>query len=252
MIPAGTNVCEILLVSTTGTWTTNFRIGAGVSGDATVSATFRQPQIDAGTTRTAYQRVTTAFDVTEAGQRDCYGVRTDGIDDRYATANAVNLSTTGQVTVWCALRSRTSTPIGAIFNTPNAATNDALLADNRFDNSYGADIRLDDSNRILAHTGTITKPAYSIVRGRYNLAASGSARMRLFVNGTENVIFANFGTMTRTAFLNEVIHLFARSNGTQPANIDFYGGIIAGGGYSLAIEERVDRLLSRITPTVNL
>jgi hypothetical protein len=74
----------------------------------------------------------------------------------------------------------------------------------------------------------------------------------MFVDGVENVTVATFGTMSRTTFLDSVLHLFARSNGTQPASVDFFGGIIAGGGYSLATEQRIDRLLSRITPTVNL
>jgi hypothetical protein len=38
-------------------------------------------QLELGSTATPYQRVTTAFDVTEAGVRDCYYLRDDGVDD---------------------------------------------------------------------------------------------------------------------------------------------------------------------------
>jgi hypothetical protein len=242
--PAGTNAASIQTAEGTDLVS---------SGDSTKGVYLWGAQLELGSTATAYQRVTTAFDVTESGQRDCYGVRTDGVDDRYATAGNVNLSTTGQVTVWAALRSRTSSPTGTIFSTTLATTVDSFLRDNRLlDNNYGSDINLDDSNRILSYTSTVTKPAINVVRCRFNLQLSGVDRVRMFVDGVENVTVATFGTMSRTTFLDSVLHLFSRSNGTQPASVDFFGGIIAGGGYSLATEQRIDRILSRITPTVNL
>jgi hypothetical protein len=230
---------------TTTSGVTNYA-GDGVSG---VSAL--RPQMELGSTATAYQLSTTAFDVTESGQRDCYGVWADGADDRYATANAVNLSTTGQLTLWAAIRSLNST-IGSIFSSPQPDPSDTYLAVNRLSTQYGSEVRTDASNRLLAVTGAVTQPAISVIRARINLSLSGTDRIVMFVNGVGGQTYASPGTMTRTAFFNNVLHLFALSNGNQPASVQFFGGIIAGGGYSLATEQRIDRILSRITPTVNL
>jgi hypothetical protein len=59
----------------------NFGTTAGRTLDA------KEAQLELGSTATAYQRVTTQFDVTEAGVPDAYYLNYDGINDSMATAS---------------------------------------------------------------------------------------------------------------------------------------------------------------------
>jgi hypothetical protein len=250
MIPAGTNLCELLLVSTTGTWTTNFRIGAGVSGNATVTATFREPQIDAATTRTAYQRVTTAFDVTEQGQRDCYGVRADGIDDFYQ--RAIDFSGTDKVTVFAAVR-KLSDAATAVFLelSPSASTNNggfALLAPSASGSErYTFNSRGTASAFAITSNSAFNAPVTNIVTCIGDIA---NDLCILRVDGTQ--VAAGASDQGTGNYRNDTLNLFRRNGATLPFNGNLYGLIVAGGSYPLSTIQRVERILSRITPTVNL
>jgi hypothetical protein len=78
---AGNNTIRIIARndSVVANWTPD-----GTSGICICGA-----QLELGSTVTPYQRVTTQWDVTEAGKRDCYCLYGDGIDDTMATAGAV-------------------------------------------------------------------------------------------------------------------------------------------------------------------
>lgn len=70
LIPAGRHEVSATLSVAGTSGTVGARIGAGIQGNLPAAdITIRQPQLDIGTKRTAYQRVTTQFDVTEAGVR---------------------------------------------------------------------------------------------------------------------------------------------------------------------------------------
>jgi len=60
-------------------------VGGTASTPATADVLVWHPQRDIGAI-TAYQKVTTAFDVTEAGKADCYYLAFDGSDDSLATS----------------------------------------------------------------------------------------------------------------------------------------------------------------------
>jgi len=62
---------------------------SNTSGDAAFSLTVQQVQLETGSTATAYQRVTTGFDVTEAGVASMSYVSFDGTDDGMLTGNIV-------------------------------------------------------------------------------------------------------------------------------------------------------------------
>lgn len=55
------------------------------AGDGVSSMLFRKPQLEAGSTATAYQRVGSIYDITEAGVQTLYGLLYDGLDDFYVT-----------------------------------------------------------------------------------------------------------------------------------------------------------------------
>lgn len=61
-------------------------------------------QTEAGSVSTPYQRVTSDWDVTEEGKRDCYYLGFDGVDDFMVSAAALDLSSTSKVTLFAGIR----------------------------------------------------------------------------------------------------------------------------------------------------
>lgn len=57
-----------------------------------------------GTDPGAYQRVTSEWDVTEAGKRDCWYLAFDGVDDFMVTEVALDLSSTSKLAIFAGLR----------------------------------------------------------------------------------------------------------------------------------------------------
>jgi hypothetical protein len=204
-------------------------------------------QLELGSTPTAYQRVTTAFDVTESGQRDCYGVRADGIDDGYATAGNVDFSGTDKVTVFAAVRKLSDAATANICELGSASNRFILLAPSGAGaNSYRMTSQGDGTLRsagtgifasapdtaILTGFGDISGPLVSLRRNGVEIASSNlSQGAGNYASGILYMLFN--GT---TSFFNGRL----------------YALIVAGGSYPLSTIQRVERLLSRITPTVNL
>ena len=94
-IAAGNTTLQVLLCSAAAT--TNY------TGDITKGVYVWGAQLEAGSTATAYQKVTAAYDVTEAGVADCYNLWFDGVDDGLATA-AIDFTATDEMSVFAGLR----------------------------------------------------------------------------------------------------------------------------------------------------
>jgi len=94
---SATGVCEIGVARESdgvwGNWTPDGTSGIYISS----------PQVEPGTTATAYQKVTIAQDITEAGQADCWGLTFDGTNDGMATAATLDLSGSDKVGVFAGL-----------------------------------------------------------------------------------------------------------------------------------------------------
>jgi hypothetical protein len=198
-------------------------------------------------TDSPYQRVTTAFDVTESGQRDCYGVVTDAVDDWYQTA-AINLTTTPKVTVFAAVRKLSDAARGLVCEFGNPVTNNGTFtveAPSGTLNDFAAFGR-GTSNGTAARS-SVAAPATRIMTGIIEID-SPSATLRL--NGVQ--VDTNSTTMGTGNFGNHALFLGSRSGTSLFLNARLYALIVAGGSYPLSTIQRVERLLSRITPTVNL
>jgi hypothetical protein len=74
--------------------------------------------------------------------------------------------------------------------------------------------------------------------------------LRLRINGS--VFATNTSSQGTGNFANSTLNLFRRNGATLPFNGNLYALIVAGGSYPLSTIQRVERILSRITPTVNL
>jgi hypothetical protein len=226
-----------------------FNIGARGNSDNEIDILMSRAQLELGSTATAYQRVTTAFDVTEAGQRDCYGVRGDGIDDGYATAGNVDFTGTNRVTVFAALRKRSDATRGIFFehttNTGNNSGGFVVNAPSGALNDYGF-FSASTSGNIVITFGS-TNPPVAVVTGQASILED---ILTIRLNGTQ--VGSSSADQGSGTYANAVMHLFRRGGTTFPFNGDLYALIVAGGSYPLSTIQRVERILSRITPTVNL
>jgi hypothetical protein len=213
-------------------------------------------QLELGSTPTAYQRVTTAFDVTEAGQRDCFGVRADGIDDFYQ--RAINFSGTDKVTVFAAVRKFVDSGAGWITElSTNVASVDgtfAVVASSSLGDAsrrtYSGFTRGTVSTRQVS-SGLVAAPSTNIFTSEFDNGAVTADQVKNRLNGVPNTL----GTDSTTSpgnFINATLNLFARNGTTLFFNGNLYALIVAGGSYPLSTIQRVERILSRITPTVNL
>jgi hypothetical protein len=209
---------------------------------------YRRPQFETGATRTAYQRVTTAFDVTEAGQRDCYGVRADGIDDWYATGS-IDATSASAMTAFVSLRKISEVATNGYIlgtQTAGAASSGQFRITFSSGNSYRAGYAFNTSDGV--GSGVFAPaPSTDIIVLQIN-RSTGIASLRR--NGV-TLFTVNTGIVAGV-FNNEPLSLLRNPNGAEPANMRFYASIWALGSYPLSTIQRVERLLSRITPTVNL
>ncbi|RTL99788.1 hypothetical protein EJV44_04720, partial [Ancylobacter aquaticus] len=95
-------------------------IGSGAVGiirnssQTAVDILIRLPQFEAGTIDTPYQRVTSDWDVVEAGKRDCWYLGFDGVDDFMVTAATLDLSATDKVTLFAGVQKFTDAATGIV------------------------------------------------------------------------------------------------------------------------------------------
>jgi len=245
---------EVSVTFSAGGSTINqFGVGASANLGSAVVATISRPQIEFATQSTAYQRVTTAFDVTEQGQRDCYGVLADGIDDFYTTAS-IDFTGTNKVTVFAAMRKVSDAAIGVVTelttntNSENGsfflAAPSSLAIDSA--RNVGFNARGTATGTAAVATG-LASPVTFITTGQADIAAPS---VSIRSNGV--LIQTTTATLGSGSFANDILYLFRRGGATFPFNGRLYALIVAGGSYPLSTIQRVERLLSRITPTVNL
>ena len=77
--------------------------GTSYTGNGTSGIYVWGAQMELGSTATAYQRVTTAYDVTESGVPTCHYVQYDGSDDSMSTA-AIDFTATDKMSVFAGVR----------------------------------------------------------------------------------------------------------------------------------------------------
>jgi hypothetical protein len=191
-----------------------------------------------------YQRVTTAFDVTESGQRDCYGVRADGTDDGYVTS-PIPFGSANAVTIFAAYRALVGTPRARITGyTVDTSNFTQLEAPGFTNNRFEFGMRLGD-------TGGSPFFTYTAPTTRILTAVGTRFLQELRVDGAlQSTTTVDFGTNT----IGTVpLDLFFRSSSNDRfANGSLFALIYVAGTYPLSTIQRVERILSRITPTVNL
>jgi hypothetical protein len=175
----------------------------------------------------------------------------DGADDFYTTAST-NFTGTNKVTVFAALRKASDAATGVFVElTPTIVTNNGAFAiaapSSAGTNRYDFASKGTTAVSAVTTSAAFNAPITNVITGLGNIGAPFST---LRVNGVEVATISS--TQGSGNYSNAALYLFSRGGTSLPFNGNLYALIVAGGSYPLSTIQRVERILSRITPTVNL
>jgi hypothetical protein len=243
--------------SVTQTVTTRFVYAGGCDANGSTQATasgtngilIRKAQLEASATATAYQRVGTAFNVTEAGVATVHYVEYNGIDDSFSTSS-INFTATDKMSVFAGVRKLSDAAQG-IFVELSAST---LSNNGTFNMQAPSDAGF--ARYRFTSKGTISSgdfasgyaaPISSVLTGLGDISGDTST---LRVNGiqvsqaTTDQGTGNFG--------NYPLFIGRRNNATLPFNGRDYGIIIVGKNASASEITNTESYLASNTSGVTL
>jgi hypothetical protein len=209
---------------------------------------FSRPQVEVGSSVTNYQRVTTAFDITESGVQSCPYLQPDGVDDWLVTPN-INFSGTDAVTVFGAVRCLSDANIGTLLelSTNSSTTNGtfALLDRGNANPSVSWRSRGNVENVIDITRGAAPISSVYAAQGRISTDFSTLRR-----NGVE--IGSSTADQGAGNFANAPLYIGRRNGTTNAFNGQIFGLAVVG---KLASAEEIrlaQRELIKRTPQATL
>jgi hypothetical protein len=221
-------------------------LGGGGEADGVLVA---GDMIEIAAAPTAFQKVASPFDITEAGQRDCYGVRFDAVDDWYETAST-NFGSSTRMTMILGIRKRSDAATGYAIGSGGGISDNGTFhlfaPSSNGDNSYRFTTR--GTATQSAGTGVFAAaPDVAVIVAEGDLANNVT---RLTRNGV--VIATNTGSLGGGSYVNSIISLGRQQVSTAHLNGDVFFAVVVNDVFPASVIQRVARIASRITPTVNL
>jgi hypothetical protein len=235
-LPSASQPAPITVTSSWATFSTTGASGSSVnyfvldiatSGDA---VEIRYPQIELGSTATAYQRVTTQYDVTETGVQSLSYLSFDGVDDFMLTGTITAGVDKAQVFAGYRIASGTSSQI-LLETSSNSSINAGSFAlaqgPAAANTGFGA-IMNAGVNNIAAQTATLTVPYSSVATLQLNSALVGiTNEISLRMNGVAMSLPTIFGTDTGTGnFGSYPLYIGRRAGTSIPFNGNFYSILV--------------------------
>jgi len=237
--------------------TTGFTInpGSSLAPVTTGSILIWGAQLEAGSTATAYQRVASQYDITEAGVPTCYYVQADGVDDAYVTPTIT--PNTDKAQVFAGIR-KLSDALGIIIeHSANATVNaGSFYAATGADNGViGSVAGYSSASRGSAGISTSqnaqiaqSAPDNAVVVITHDIAGDLSTIRRNGVNGTNATADKGAGN-----FLAYPAYIYGRGGTSLPfSGLDFGHAVRFGPNLDAATIARVESLIARNTPEVTL
>ena len=190
------------------------------AGSATTVVDIFNIQVENGSTATAYQKVTTAYDVTEAGKADLWFVLFDGVDDYLATGS-INFTGTDKMTVLAGVRKLSDAARGMVaeigtggannwgLNAPSANLGDFAFA------SAGSTQR--------TATGNAAAPTTAVLTGLGDISGDSAIIRTNAVQQTPVTLDQGTGN-----FASAPLYIGRRSGTSLPFNGRLYGLIVRG------------------------
>jgi hypothetical protein len=176
-------------------------------------------QLETGSTATAYQRVTTAFDVTQAGVPDCYYLQYDGSDDWLQSAATINPGAVDKAQLFAGVRKLSDAAVGVVLESSaslaaNNGTIQLLAPSTAGAPTYGFTSRGTSNGAATYNNAAVTAPVTNVVSGLADISAPSSI---LRVNGSQ--VGSNTSSQGTGNYLTYT-HFIGRRNG---ATIPFNG-----------------------------
>jgi hypothetical protein len=222
--------------------------GPGWKVSGTTSVFIWGAQLELGSTATAYQRVVTARDVTEAGQPNRFYLFCDGLDDGMVTSS-IDFTATDKMTVFAGVRKLSDAARGTILElTASAASNNGafhLTAPNAASDTFAFESKGTALTDAVA--SGIAAPAARVLTGQSDISADSNI---IRVNGVQ--ADSDTGDQGTGNFASAVLHLFRRGGTTLPFNGHFYGAAILGRAATAAEIANAERWLASKTTGVIL
>lgn len=251
-------------VTLSGTSTAGPLVGTGASNRVTltftptagsltltVTGSVTLAQLELGSTDTAYQRVVSNYDITEAGVPSCYYVLANGVNTAYVTPTIT--PNTDKVQVFAGARKNSDAAIGIFVE------HSATIASNNGAFYVAAPITAGAANYHLVSKGTgpvsatytnaaVAAPVTNVLTGLGDISGD---RATLRVNGTQVAqSTADQGTGNYLAY---PAYIYARGGTTLPFNgYDFGHAERFGPNLDAATIALVESLIARNTPEVTL
>ncbi len=293
-IKAGTATSIQLLVAATATYTGTFNLSTGVASTITPNTTVSMAdagsgwyrcvitcaavantvyteaqigrvglgltfsiwgaQLELGSTATAYQRVASNYDITEAGVPSCYYVLANGVNTAYSTPTIT--PGTDKVQVFAGVRKNSDAARGVLFelsaSTANLGTF-GLDAPASATPTYGFGLSGSTTGAFIIGSG-YTAPISSVLSVSYDIAgATLVSEIMPRINGSTFVPSSSGGSAGTGNFAAYPAYIYARGGTTLPFNgYDFGHAVRFGPNLDAATIARVEALIARNTPEVTL
>ena len=197
------------------------------AGDNTSGVFCWGAQLELGSTATNYQRVLSAYDITESGVATCHYVQYDGSDDSMSTA-AIDFTATDKMSVFAGVRKLSDAAVAvlaetsALFSTSSGTFLLLAPADGGTGN-YGFNVNVTSGPPLTLRAATFSAPISNVVTGVSDIAASTRT---IRVNGGQ--IATSTSSLPAGNFGNYPLYIGRRNNATLPFSGKDYGIIVVG------------------------
>ena len=212
---------------------------------AAIDVLIRFPQLETGSTATAYQRVVSQYDITEAGVPTCYYVQADGVDDAYVTPTIT--PNTDKVQVFAGVRKLTDSAAYQVIieSSASLASNNGafVLAPNV--GTY--ELFSKGTVQASAPASGYSAPVTNVITGLGDISGD-TATLR--INGTQ--VAQSTSDQGTGNYLAYPAYIYGRGGTTLPFNgLDFGHAVRFGPNLDAATIARVESLIARNTPEVD-
>lgn len=189
----------------------------------TVVGSVTLAQLEVGSTATAYQRVGTAFDVTEAGVPTVHYVQYDGTDDSFSTSS-IDFSATDKMSVFAGVRKLSDVLRGMAVEIGSGGANGSFAMEAPDNNgAITFAFRSIGTSAAVTSFAANAAPITRIVTGLGNIAAPSSI---IRLDGVQ--VNQNTNTQGTGNYGNYPLYIGRRWNTSLPFNGRDYGIIVVG------------------------
>ena len=246
---AGASDAIVYLASANGT--------VSYTGDGVSGVLIRNAQLELGSTATAYQRVLSAYDVTESGVATTHYVQYDGSDDSMSTA-AIDFTATDKMSVFAGVRKLSDASRQMLVeHSANCETNAGsfglLSPETNYVNDSNYGISLQGTTFVYGEMGAFVAPISNVVTVSFNIAATTLVtEIAGRVNGSSVTLGDRGGSAGTGNFGNYAMFIGRRNNATLPFNGRDFGIIVVGKAASAGEITDTELWLSDKTAQVTL